>query len=147
SSPFKLLTKYDEILVEDNKFSLEWEEVPGADYYQVGMTYPSNPLDKSSGSILSYIRDEDNKLEIRDRRATFDIVKLNVSMTGYMRLGEDITNMTIEPMAILGVFIPGNNYYFKVNAYDKDSKLISSSLGLRTYFEDFPRIKIPGQLT
>jgi len=55
--------------------------------------------------------------------------------------------MLLGPDAVLGKFLPGIEYPIVVNAYDENNNLITSSLPLRTYYDQIPSITVDGGLT
>ena len=143
-SPFKVINPGPEQVLKGNKFTVEWETVKDAAYYQVNVTAFSNPLNKSGGNMSFPIEDENYNIKLRANKVVFDMKVLRDRSGGLSWSGEE---MIVSPTGILSSFIPGNEYPIVVNAYDNNGKLLSSSAPLRTHYEDFPSIKIQGELT
>ncbi len=143
-NPFKLIEPGPNRLLEGDKFTVKWEEVEGAAYYQVHMTAFTNPLSKHSGSVSFPIEDENRNIKLKENKAVFDMEILKERSGG---LSWDGDNMMVAPLGILSVFVPDNSYPLVVNAYDDKGGLINSSSPLRTFYEDFPSIVIQGELS
>lgn len=139
TSPFNILSPKEDILAKNDRFELEWEDVPGADYYQIQVSSPMDPLDKSLGHISYFIEDENSNDKIKGSSAQFDINKLNILTSRFV--SSDGARKVL-PSAILGQFQPQNDYYLSVSAYDKNSKLLNSTVGLQAYYEDYKKLII-----
>lgn len=142
-SPFKIINLEPNKVLNDDKFTLEWEEVDGAEYYQVDVTAFNNPLNKSEGNISFPIEDENYNIKLKGNKAVFDMEILRQRSGGLFWSGDD---MIVDRGGILSVFIPGNDYPLVVEAYDLNGNLINSSATQRTYYEDFPSITVQGEL-
>ncbi len=138
-SPFKLLSPEEDIIVKDNSFKLEWESVPGADYYQVQIHSPLDPFTKDVGHISYFLEDENSRSQIKTNWGQFDINKLNIMSSRYISSdGEG----KLLPGAIMGRFHANNDYSISVNAYNKEAKLINSTAGLWAYDEAYKKLTI-----
>lgn len=143
-SPLKVIRPGTGETVEGDKFQVEWEEVQDADYYHVTATSFLNFNNKSQGNVTFPIEDENYNYKLKGNKATFDLNILRDKFIGAAWDGEDFIAL---PTAILGIFLPDNQYPIMVNAYDRNGNLINSSGGLRIHYEDLPSFNIQRDLT
>ena len=130
--------------VSGEEFTASWEKVEGADYYTVEPVVFSEPYEKSGSSFRSSTMDKNGKIRFTETSATFNIGMLKNQLGGLTFEGEE---MLLGPNSVLGIFLPGIEYPIVVNAYDKNNILITSSLPLRTYYDQIPSIIVEGSLT
>lgn len=126
-----------------DEFTVSWDEVEGAAYYTVEPVISEDPYKKSGTNMRSPAADINGVRKIKDSHATFNIKMLRNQSMGFF--GSDGTS--IEPVSVLGIFLPGAEYPIVVNAYDENNKLITSSLPMRTYYDQVPSIIVEGRLT
>ena len=126
-----------------NEFTVSWDKVEDAAYYTVEPVVFFEPYNKSSGSYRSYALDKFGESKFTSTSATFNIEMLS-KQPGSLTFGEE---MILEPSAILGIFLPGVEYPIVVNAFDENNKLITSSLPLRSYYDQMPSVIVEGELT
>ncbi|WP_422485981.1 hypothetical protein [Gudongella sp. DL1XJH-153] len=131
-------------VVEDDEFTVSWEEVPEADYYTVEPVIFSQPLEKSGGSFRSPIEDVNGEGRFNGTSADFRISDVRNQTGGMTFEGEE---WLLGSSAVLGKFLPGGEYPIIVNAYDKNNLLITSSFPMRTYYDEIPSIIIEGELS
>lgn len=84
------------------------------------------------------------KIYIYDTKATFDINILKNYVAGTSHDGEE---RIITPYSILGSIRPNIDLPITVTAYDKNRNILGSSLPIKTYYENLPSIKVPGELS
>lgn len=130
--------------VSGQEFTVSWEEVEGANYYTVEPVVFSEPYEKSGSSFRSAAIDKNGTIRFTETSATFNIEKLRNELGGLSFEGEE---MLLGPDAVLGKFMPGIEYPIVVNAYDENNNLITSSLPLRTYYDQIPSITLEGSLS
>jgi hypothetical protein len=130
-------------IVEDDLFTVSWEEVPEADYYTVEPVMFSNPLEKSGGSFRRPIEDINGEGRFVETTAHFRISDHRNKTGGMTFEGEE---WILGSGAVLGKFLPGGEYPIIVNAYDKNNQLITSSFPMRTYYDQIPSIVVEGEL-
>ncbi|MDY0236822.1 MAG: hypothetical protein RBR71_12415 [Gudongella sp.] len=131
-------------VIKDNIFDVSWEAVEGADYYNVEPVIFSEPYNMSGSSFRSPIEDINGDIKIKDIKASFNIEKLKNNLGGLSFSGEE---MLLEPSSVLGVFLPEVEYPIVVNAFDKNGNIITSSLALRSYYDNISSIKREGDLS
>ncbi len=137
-APIRVINPMPNEIIKSNKFEVEWEPVEEADYY----TVESVAIDGGAVMIVA-LRDENKETKIRGNKGVFDIGIIKNSPTGYS-IGED---NVVSPEAITGYLYEEKTTPIIVNAYDKDDKMVGSSVPLASYYENAPSIKIEGQLT
>lgn len=130
--------------ISGDEFTVSWDEVEGAKYYTVEPVIFSEPYGKSGSSFRSPVMDKNGETQFTDTSATFSIESLKEQPSGLTFEGEE---MLLGPHAILGLFLPGVEYPIVVNVYDENYSLITSSLPLRTYYDEVPSITVEGKLT
>ncbi len=130
--------------ISGEEFTVSWEEVAGAEYYNVEPVVFFEPYEKSGSSFRSPIADENGEDRFTETSATFKMETLRNQTGGTMYDGEE---RLLSPTSVLGIFMPGVEYPIVVNAYDENNNLITSSLPLRTYYEKIPSIITEGSLT
>lgn len=131
-------------VISGDTFMVSWEEVEGADYYRVEPVIFSQPFEKSGSSFRSAIADINGDLNIEGTQAHFDINKLSNLISGISYDGDDYI---ISANAILGIFLPEIDYPIVVNAYNEEGILITSSLALRTYYDQIASVRFGGELS
>ncbi len=130
--------------ISGEEFTVSWEEVAGAEYYNVEPVVFFEAYEKSGSSFRSPIADENGEDRFTETSATFKMETLRNQTGGTMYDGEE---RLLCPTSVLGIFMPGVEYPIVVNAYDENNNLITSSLPLRTYYEKIPSIITEGSLT
>lgn len=130
--------------VSGEEFTVSWEEVEGADYYTVEPVVFSEPYEKSKSSFRSPAMDKNGENRFTEISATFNIEMFRNQLGGLSFEGEE---MLLVPNAVLGTFLPGVEYPIVVNAYDENNNLITSSLPLKTYYDQIPSITVEGIIT
>ena len=139
TSPMKVLQPFSKEVVKGNKFTVEWEEVPGADYYTVNTIVFSDEGKSSSMTFTLGYESKEEDIYIRDTQIVLDIEKLNNQRGGQFRSDDD---SPINPESIIGYFYPGTERPIIVNAYDKDGNMLGSSIPSTMYYEKLPSVKI-----
>lgn len=130
--------------VDENDFTVTWDEVQGAAYYTVEPVVFFEPYEKAGGSFRSSAEDINRVGRFIGTSATFNIEMLRNQPGGLSFDGEE---MILQPNAILGIFLSGVEYPIVVNAFDENNKLITSSLPLRAYYDQMPSITVEGDLS
>lgn len=138
TSPMKVLKPSPNTIVKEGKFTIEWEEIPGADYYNISTIVFSDEKNStgSSSSTIKQIRGENSK---PDTKIELSIDKLNNEM-GMMTWSDD--DGPVNPEAILGYFYPGAKRPIIVNGYDREGNMLGSSIPSTMYYENLPSIII-----
>lgn len=131
--------------IASDEFTVSWEEVDGAAYYNVYLVAFADPFKKRSIGAIGRVTIEDGsgQLNITGTSSVFSIKSLK-DKYGVITMGEE---GLIGPEAILGIFLPGVEHPVVVNAYDEEHNLISSSLPLRAYYDSMPSVMTEGALT
>lgn len=130
--------------LQGEEFKVSWDEVGGAAYYTVEPVVFEEPYKKSGGSYRSRAADKNGETKFTGTSAVFNLKMLRNQPVG-VSFGGD--GLYIEPIAVLGKFLSGAEYPIVVNAYDENNKLITSSLPLRTYYDQIPSITVEGKPT
>lgn len=142
TSPMKLIKPGPKEIVKDSKFTVEWEEIEGADYYTIDTILFSDSYNSSSRFVVDY---EENQSKIKDNKVTLDLEVLK-DQRGVQTWLDN--NTSINPEAVLGYFYPGSERPIIVNAYDKEGNKLNSSISTSIYHENLPSVKIEyGELT
>jgi len=130
-------------IVRGGEFTVSWQDVEGAAYYTVEPVVTDEPYKKGTASFRSPAYDKNGNGRFTSNYAVFNVGMLKnqliMSFTG--------DGTTIEPVTVLGAFLPGAEYPIVVNAYDGDSNLITSSIPMRSYYESIPSVTVEGKLT
>lgn len=142
ASTMKVIKPVPKETVKDSKFTVEWEEVEGADYYTIDTILFSDSYNSSSRFVVEY---EENQTKIKENKITLDLEVLKDQRGAQTWIDEDAS---INPEAVLGYFYPGSERPIIVNAYDKDGNKLRSSISTKVYHESLPSVKIQyGELT
>lgn len=145
TSPIDIIYPKNTYTVEEDRFTIEWEPVRGADHYDIQTIAHSDPARKEGGMIFYTIWSGSKYDELASSKIELDLKELRKSIGSIMyRDGE---GEVINPQSILGNFYPGVEYPLIVNAYDKDRNLVGSSRPTNFYFDQMPLVKIEGKLT
>lgn len=144
-TPLEILTPIDNITIKDEEdFHISWSEEAEADYYRVESLVFTEPKTRSGGSYKVALKDLNGEEKIKTNSLDFNINKLDKTIQALSYEGEEeIVNTT----GIFGSFIPNVEYPIIVNAYDKDDKLVASSLTQIIDYEDLVSLSIEGELT
>lgn len=129
--------------VNGEEFTVSWEEVDDAAYYTVEPVITEDPYKKGGTSFRSYAHDKNGERKFTNNYAVFNVEMLRNQFI--IRFGGDGTH--IEPLTVLGAFLPGAEYPIVVNAYDDDGNLITSSIPMSSYYESIPSVIVGGKLT
>lgn len=129
--------------ITGEEFTVAWDEVEGATYYIVDIVTYSNPSEGVGTIYYTPAFDENMKIKFTENQATFN-TRLIKEGIGGMSIGED---GIIGANAVLGAFVPGLEYPIVVKAYDENRNLITSSLPLRTYYDQIPSITVEGNIS
>lgn len=132
TSPMKVLAPSPGEVVKKDKFTVEWEEVSGADYYTI------RTMSSGMGITITILGGEEG-FKIKDRKITLDIESLNNQMGSSYWSDDD---SPINPESILGYFHPGAERPIIIDAYDRDGNMLSSSTPGTLYYESLPSVKI-----
>lgn len=126
------------------EFTVSWEKVEDAAYYTVEPTVFYEPFGERGISKRVYAKDKNGEYRFTENRAEFniDMFRNNPNITV-----SDSENEYLGAQSVLGIFIPGVEYPIVVNAFDENNNLITSSLPLRSYYEQIPSITAGGNLT
>ncbi len=130
--------------ISGKEFSVSWDTVEDADYYTVEVVSFSNYEKKGGAIFRSPIMDKNGETKIEKTSASFNIEMLRNQTGGMSFEGEE---MILGPTAILGIFQPELEYPIVVNAYDENNNLITSTLPLRTYYDQVQSITVEGNLS
>ena len=143
TSAMEILSPGTGTLVEDDKFTVSWEPVTGAEYYQIQTINFFSQTNKT-GAYRFTIVDNKGNSNIRDTSVELDIQKLKkfVNVMGY-----DGDDLRVGPSAILGTFFPGNEYSIMVKAFDNKGNLLGSSIPLIKFYDELTTVKIEGQIS
>lgn len=135
--PMKLISQKGTVVPIDGKVDVEWEKVEGAKYYLVRLIQFEEPgnLEGNNHSYCAFSPGD----KIFDTSYTIDINKVNMATHGFMMNDKGELN----PQAYLGVFYPGSQVPFYVEAFDKDGGLIKSTVPMKVNFKDITIISIP----
>lgn len=144
NNTMKITTPKPGEVISGDTFMVSWEEVEGASYYRVEPVVFSQPFEKSGSSFRSAIADVNGNLNIKDTKAYFNINRLSNLISGITYDGEDYI---IGANAVLGIFLPEIEYPIVVNAYTEEGGLITSSLALRTYYDQIASVRFGGELS
>jgi tetratricopeptide (TPR) repeat protein len=130
--------------ISGEEFTVSWEMVEGAAYYTVEPVIFYEPFGERAVSLRIYAEDKNGEHRFTEAKAEFDI--------NMFRNNPDITVRDEESgypgaQAVLGIFLPGVEYPIVVNAFDENNNLITSSLPLRSYYDQIPSITVEGELT
>lgn len=139
ASPMEMISPKGEYILKDNRITLTWEEIEGAEYYTISATNFEDPFNMEGSSTTFSIPDKKGEYKIKNTTATLDLNLLNSSSRGIFYEGED---MIINPQSILGTFHPGSNVPITINAYAEDDTLISSTLPLISFYDGVTVIKV-----
>lgn len=134
------MAEYNE---EKDELTVSWEEVEGAAYYTVVVASFSDGVGKDGAVFYSPAVNENGDYRISESSASFDMEVLRSDVSGH---GLDEDNVKTSN-AILNLFSPGIEYPIFVNAYDENDKLVTSSLPLRSYYDEIPSITMEGDLS
>lgn len=139
-----IMPESDEI-VTGEEFTVSWEEEEGASYYTVEIVSFLDPykMDKYAGSVSRSPAEKNGEIKFTETEVTFNIDLLKGRIGGLSRGEEGLLGYS----GVLGLFLPGVKYPIAVNAYDENNNLITSSLPLRTYYDQIPSITVEGSLT
>ena len=132
----------DKLLGEE--FTVSWQEVEGAAYYTVNPVIFFEPYGNKTGNFRTVAVDKTGKERFTETKAEFNIrtFRNNPNFVTH-----DHESFYLGAQAVLGIFLPEVEYPIVVNAYDEGNTLITSSLSLRSYFDQFPSITVEGSLT
>ncbi|MBU5436614.1 hypothetical protein KQI42_01265 [Tissierella sp. MSJ-40] len=133
ASPFKILKPEGTELIEGSKFTVEWEEVSGVDYYMIQTI-------SSSRGIRFSIPDENKISKIKGNKATFDLEVLRFMGGGIFYFEED---MIIAHESIIENIYSGKEIPIIVNGYDKEGNLLCSSLPVSSYYDNISSVRVP----
>lgn len=139
-----IMPQSDEI-VTGGEFTVSWEEEEGASYYTVEIVSFLDPYkkDKYAGGISRSPVEKNGEIKFTETEVTFNIDLLKGGIGGLSRGEEGLLGYD----GVLGLFLPEVRYPIVVNAYDENNNLITSSLPLRTYYDQIPSITVEGSLT
>lgn len=145
TSPMKIISPESKIIVKDSKFTLSWEPVEGASYYQIE-TMSFYEKEGMSGGIGYTIGADNGNSNIRSTSIEMEIDKLRklVFATSYDGEGD---NLKARPFTILGTFFPGNDYPIIVNAFDNKGNIVTSSSSLIKFYDELPSVRIEGEVS
>lgn len=140
---FDVISPEPRLIVDGEEFTVSWEEVEDAAYYTVSPVVTDEPYKKSGTSFQSHASDKNGRDKFTTNYAVFNVEMLRSQFV--MRFGGDGTY--IEPLTVLGAFLPGAEYPIVVNAFDDDGNLITSSVPMRSYYDSIPSVIVEGKLT
>jgi len=134
--PMKLIKPSGALVPKEGKIEVEWEEVEGAAYYTVKLVVFQDPSKEDGGGSYAgvYVGGK-----ITGTRFTMDINRINMQTLGFMMDDEGMIN----PQAYLGVFYPGSRIPFSVEAFDREGRLIKSTVPMKMNFKDMAVIYTP----
>lgn len=112
-----------------DKLRFEWEEYPGADYYQLSIT--SINLNKEGNRIGS------NTIPLSEEHykgtaAEFALKDLRGYTRGFGKSLDSEGVVTLSNTGVLGAIYPGGAFIWSVDAYDANGRKLSSSSGYYT---------------
>lgn len=110
----------NEATIADSEITFQWRSVDGAAYYNVNVGLE---MRSGSGSMALRTRVPENRLQVSADRL-YDV------QTGlsYEKPGDW---STADPAALLGFTDPDNRFFWSVEAYDANDKLLTRSNGYR----------------
>lgn len=126
------------------EFTVSWEAVEGAAYYTVEPVVFYEPFGDRGISSRARAEDKNGEYRFTETKAEFNINVFRKTPNITVR---DNESGYLGAQAVLGIFIPGVEYPIVVNAFDENNKLITSSLPLRSYYDQIPSITVEGKLT
>lgn len=144
TSPMKILSPKSGSTLKSDKLTVEWEPVAGADYYNIQTIVFFDQAERMGGSFRYPIINKSGNYDVNGTKSEFDLNTLRNSMGGLSFEGEE---MILNPIGVLGSFLPGFEYPIVVNAYDNNKNLIGSSLPVNSYYDEFPSVIIEGSLS
>ncbi|WP_047983214.1 carboxypeptidase-like regulatory domain-containing protein [Ornithinibacillus californiensis] len=116
-------------VIKDDVIHFEWEAVEGAAYYGIGLGYEIDNGSVGSGIFKKGIRDTSIEIPIEE------IYQIHGGVT----FGEDDV---VDSKSLLAYTNPNNRFFWKVEAYDENDVLITSSNGYRLDDEAIKNIPI-----
>lgn len=131
-------------ILSGEEFTVSWEDVEDAAYYTVEPVVFHEPFGDRGTSLRVYAEDKNGEYRFTETKAEFNI---NMFRNNPYITVNDTENEYLGAQSVLGIFIPGVEYPIVVNAFDKNNNLITSSLPLRSYYEQIPSITAEGKLT
>ena len=145
ASPMEVFSPGIGTVVENGKFTVSWEPVDGADYYQIQTINFFNPT--NTGVFMTTIRDGKGNTNIRETSTEIDIRKLSkfADVLGYD--GDEGDELKVLPIAILGPFFQGSEYAIMVNAFNGNGEMVGSSSPLIKLYDELSTVKINGQIS
>ncbi len=144
ASPMEILSPATGTVVEDGKFTVSWESVDEAEYYQIQTVNFSNPT--NTGVFRTTIRDSKGNTNIKGTSAEIDIRKLS-KFVGVIGYDGDENDLKVSPASILGLFSPGSEYSIMVNAFDSNGNMVGSSIPLIKFYDELSTVKIKGKIS
>lgn len=126
----KVVSPINKEVITGGKLKFDWEPYPGASYYQLSMTdFMRDENDEIVGSH-SYMMDKE-RWEGTSAEYTLDTLRQYLRGFGKSK-GREGSKVRLSTSGILGAVYPGGDFIWSVGAYDRDSKLLSSSNGYYT---------------
>ena len=126
------------------EFTVSWEGVEDAAYYTVETVVFYEPFGERGISFRTYATDKSGEYRFTDTKAEINI---NMYRNNPNVTVSDNENEYLGAQSVLGIFLPGVEYPIVVNAFDENNNLITSSLPLRSYYDQIPSITAGGELT
>ncbi|WP_313429333.1 carboxypeptidase regulatory-like domain-containing protein [Siminovitchia terrae] len=115
----KLNSPVNQQKITDQHILFSWGKVEGADYYQLSLG-----ADMDSGSVSTVF-----KSYITDNQINVPIEDIYNHPLGVIFPGDDLS--TVSPKSLLAFTNTNNRFYWSVDAYRADGKLLTSSSGYR----------------
>ena len=147
ASPMEVLSPEKGTVVEDNKFTVSWEPVDGAEYYRIETINFYDPMNMTGGTFKFGITDSKGNLNIEGTSTQIDIDQLRKFVFVSAYDGDDEDDLKVIPSAILGTFFPGNEYSIMVNAFDSKGNVVGSSNPIIRFYDELTTVRIKGELS
>ncbi len=143
-TPMEINSPKEKLLVKNGEeIHLSWDSVKGADYYKLESLVFSDPKKGVGSSHRVPLIDKNGEEKLKNNSIDFYIENRNRKIASLSFEGEE---ELVNPIGILGSFIPEVEYPLIVNAYDKENNQIGSNHTLISDYKDMVSIEIEGDL-
>ena len=143
TNTFKINSPKPGDILSGEEFTVSWEDVEDAAYYTVEPVVFHEPFGDRGTSLRVYAEDKNGEYRFTETKAEFNI---NMFRNNPNITVSDNESGYLGAQAVLGIFIPRVEYPIVVDAFDEDNELITSSLPLRSYYDQIPSITVEGEL-
>jgi len=133
-------------ITEEEEFTLSWELVEDASYYEVQFLSFTHPKEMAGGHSPRPLTNIQGAQRFEENQGTFTIENINRTQpVGLVSFGGE--EMLISPSGVLRPILPGITYPLIIKALDEDGKEINSSLALMGDYTKVPNFTLEGELT